>query len=46
MFSLIKLAIDLATAVAIFCAGVKVGDDFPNFATKVNSFVTWVISKL
>jgi len=45
MFTLFKLAIDLAVALAFFVAGVKVAVAYPGFAATVNSFMSWAKSQ-
>ncbi len=41
MFTLIKLAIDVAVAVVFFVGGIKFSAAFPNATAKINSFVSW-----
>jgi hypothetical protein len=46
MFTLIKLVIDLAVAIVFFVGGVKVAVKYPDFAAKINSFVSWAKSEI
>lgn len=46
MFSLIKIIIEAAFAVALFVGGVKFGIAYPTIGSKISSAVSWVKSLL